>query len=302
MQGGADDVVGPPFFSPFNILHMPGQNIPLHLVVDEGNNSNSGDDVVQGWPGLAGLYNFSPFSGPSDFTLPIVTIRRVWFGVSEDLSGAKVYQIDTPIATIIGAGAPRVYQGTEIIDTAGHRFAFSEAYDDVQAALSACCNSEVLTAAFAFKQSNQSLDPNQPDPPCGAEAIFKWLAVLGTNPLSGYDYTMYVKLTSRDGLVTWEHNLALQLALAATIQQVLAWPADFIGLVGLDSVTLIANADVADGTHRHVSNFDGGTILMRTTIRDIGGDHPVIFSVAEQTFRLPDTDCDQEGSSDSSGE
>jgi hypothetical protein len=86
------------------------------------------------------------------------------------------------------------------------------------------------------------------------------------------------------------------------VQLVKEWPTDFIGLVGLDGVTLVDNADVEDGTHLRVNHFDNGTLLMRTSIRDIGGDHPVPFASTEQTFRLPDTDCNQESSESSSRE
>lgn len=240
----------------------------LHLVNDLGSDSIGGSqsDVPSLWPGTPLSY---------DFTLTPQAIRPVWVGVSADGTTNQVYPLSTSVATIIGAGWSHVYQGTEIVGANGDVLVFSEQYLHVLNALSACCATSVATAAFSLRQSNYSLDPDQPVPPCGVDALFKWLAVRGSAEARTLTYRFVAHLTTADGLTTQDVVYAADLAFTETLQLVKNWPADFAGL----------------------AEYALGTIGVEVVIKEAGS--PVLTDL--RTFRLPDI-CAEESGSSSSGE
>lgn len=267
--------------------------IPLKLVLDLGSGSeffdsvsDPGGDIDNGWPGVD--YNL-------DLTIPPQLIQPVWIGVSADGTNAQVFQKDTPIADIITAGYPRVYQGTEIQTGEGDVLVFSDQYQHILLAMSACCGSSVDTAVYALKQSNYPLTVGE-HVPCGAEAAFKWLAVRGSTETRNLKYTFAVRLTSADALTMIEGNLANELPLPVTTQMFKAWPDDFIGLT-IGATTLVANNVVPGVGEMNVGDFDGGKIRISVTIID--DDTEAVVDQVLKEFALPSNCQDDESASDS---
>src|SRR5207245_300477 len=135
-----------------------GQTLTLHLVNDLGSDSVSGSqsDVASQWPGVPVEY---------EFAVPPQAVRPVWIGVSADGLSNQPYPLTTSVAAITGAGWARVYQGVEIVGTAGDVQVFSDQLGDVLLRLAACCATAIGTGAFTFKQSLYSLSPAEQDPP-----------------------------------------------------------------------------------------------------------------------------------------
>lgn len=265
------------------------RTIPLHLVNEEGSNSDSTDDLFTAWPGT---------EVDVDVTVPPPTIRAIWIGVSLDGASNKPFELTASVASIILAGWPRVYKGTEIVDGNGVKSLYSDNLDDVNFLLNTCCGTNIATQSLALKQSNLSLKVTDPNPPCDGEAFFKWLAVIGTNEDRTVQVLFHLKLTSADTLTVIEGDI-LDVSPSNTVQQVLSWFADFVGLtVGAD--TIVANDVVAGVNEVNVDAFDFGIIEMTTTILDTADDS--VISTATSTFRLPGSNCGDGGSSSDSGE
>lgn len=164
---------------------------------------------------------------------------------------------------------------------------------DVQHTFETCCGSPTIpSAARVFVQSNEDLTPGETYP-CGAEAIFKWLAIKGTGSVANLKYTFQVKLTSADGLTEIEGDLVTDQPLAATTQLVKSWPDDFVGLV-IGATTLVANDATPGVGEMRVGDFDGGTIDLTATVVDDDTEETV--SSETRQFALPVTQCDDEGS------
>lgn len=244
-----------------------GQILTLHLVNDLGSDSISGSqsDVPSLWPG-------TPV--PYDFTTPPQALRPVWIGVSADGTTNQIYPIGTTVATIIGDGWVRVYQGTEIVGPSSDVHVFSEQYDQILRLLAACCATSVVTAVFALRQSNYSLDPEQGAPPCNAEAIFKWLVVRSAEETRMLTYSFIAHLTSANTLLTQDIAYAVDIPLTTTVQLVKSWSGDFAGL----------------------SAYALGTIGVDVTIKEAGT--PILMEL--RTFRLPDICVEESASSSAS--
>lgn len=104
----------------------------MHLLNDLGSDS------------IGGSIADSPFPYPGteveyDVTTPPENVAPVWIGVSADGLTNQVFPIGTTVAAIIGAGFPRVYQGTQIIGNDGSVQVFSENLKTVQITIAACC-------------------------------------------------------------------------------------------------------------------------------------------------------------------
>lgn len=258
------------------------KTLTLHLVNDLGQDSISGSDsdVPMAWPGTPTVY---------DFNLTPQLIQPVWIGVSEDGSTNQVYPLTTSVAAILGAGWARVYQGTEIVGQSGDVQVFSEQYLQLLNELAACCGTALITALFALKNSNYSLNPLDPNPPCGTEALFKWLAVFGTNEERELTYQFIFSLLPADGDLdkVFSKVLASDLPFTETTQLIRGWPADFIGMVSQQSKTLVANDAVAGSGNVRVSEYDGGTISVNVVMSE--NDDQV--DQRDNAFRLPATDC-----------
>lgn len=273
---------------------MP-QILTLHLVNDLGSDSIGGSqsDVPSLWPGTP---------TPYDFSLTPQAIRPVWIGVSADGVTNQVYPISTSVPTIIGAGWPRVYQGTEIVGNHGDVLVFSEQYQHVLNALSHCCATGVTSNALVLLSSRYDLDPTGPLPPCGVEAIFKLLAILGNPESHTLLYQWGFQLIGSDGDIDNQFNWFETNPLDATTQKLLPWATGFYGLV--DSVGharfLVADDDpTVDPNAVRVGFYAGGTITLNVVVYD--PDDEAYFFTQMQTFRLPGTDC-EEGSASASGE
>lgn len=272
-----------------------GQTLTLHLVNDLGSDSVSGSqsDVASQWPGVPVEY---------EFAVPPQAVRAVWIGVSADGLSNQPYPLTTSVATILGDGWTRVYQGVEIVGTDGDVQVFSDQQGDVLRRLAACCTSQVLTQALALLQSRYGLNPDQPEPPCGAEAIFKLLGIVGSAETRTLNYQWGFELLGADGdldnLFDWSENGPLP----ATQQLVHAWPAGFYGIVETVSHSrfLVADDDsTTDPNAVPVGFYAGGTITLNVVVYD-PDDETYIFSQTK-TFRLPATDCSG-GQSSSAGE
>lgn len=262
-----------------------------------------------------------PWPGTSHFFLKanLSALRSVWIGVSEDGTDNAPFPTWMTVADVVAAGWPRVYLGSSWdpdeesasasdIESPGadpDLRLFSESLDQALAIADVCCNTDVVTAAYALLQSHGSLDPDEPAP-CGAEAIFKWLAVMQQSDLNlHYEMSFRLIPANADPLLIFTHHLVpAATLLTGTTQQVLSWPTDFVGLVDDDTVhTLVDNDAFADPNDVPVGTFDNGTIELTVIISE-QGDPDVVRSQAVSVFRLPSTDCGQESSSsgsDSSG-
>lgn len=268
------------------------QIIPLLIVLDLGNGSeffnsvaDSDQDISYPWPG-------DPYT--LDLTNPPELMQAVWIGVSQDGNTMQAFPVTTPIPTIIAAGFPRVYQGTEIADSEGNVMVFSNQYNHVLLAISACCTTQVLTQVLALKQSNYPLIVGQTYP-CGAEAIFKWLAILGSNETTpDLVYSFRVSLENQDGDVLISEYFVLSEPLTETVQATKSWPSDFIGMT-IGGTTLVANDATPGVGERRVSDFDNGTITLQVEITD-GIDFGQSTSAS---FALPGTDCGSDSGDDS---
>jgi len=159
-------------------------------------------------------------------------------------------------------------------------------FDVVQAFNTCCAAPNILTQALALKQSNAALDPTQTYP-CGTEAVFKWVAILGNNETTpDLVYYFRVALTNQAGDVLISEYFVVAEPLTETVQAVKSWPTDFIGMT-LGGTTLVANDVVPGVGERRVSDFDNGTINMLVEISD-GGDY---YTSQQAEFALPPTDC-----------
>lgn len=252
------------------------------MVNDLGNDSISGSDsdVPSAWPGTPTSYDFN--NTPQ-------LIQPVWIGVSEDGSTNQVYPIDTPVTTILGDGWVHVYQGTEIVGQDDDVQVFSEQYQQLLAQLDACCGTSFATAPFALKQSNQSLAIGDPNPPCGADAFFKWLALFGSTEDRdlAYRFTFSLIPADEDMLEVLTFRPANELPFTETVQLLKKWPDDFVGMVSLEGVTLVGPTAEPGVNERRVSDFDGGTIGVVVTLFE--NDEQIDESSG--TWRLPGTIC-----------
>lgn len=272
-----------------------GQILILHLVNDLGSDSISGSqsDTPSMWPGVETPYNFTP--APQ-------AIRPVMIGVSLDGNSNQVYPLGTSVPDIRDDGWARVYQGTEIVGVHGDVLVFSDQYPQLQFMLEACCGSDVVTAAYNLKQSNYSLAPDAPNPPCGAEAIFKQLVVRSKNDARALLYIFQWALNTANGDEDLQFfGPTVQLPLDGTTQQVMSWPSDFIGEVSATDQELVAN-NVSPGEDQvQVRVYDLGTIQLLTSIVDnTDPENPVLVQQVDTTFRLPGTDCEADESSSGS--
>lgn len=170
-------------------------------------------------------------------------------------------------------------------------------FDVIQAFTTCCAAPNIQTQALALKQSNAALDPSQTYP-CGTEAIFKWVAILGNNETTpDLVYTFRVTLTNEAGDVIISEDFVSAQPLTVTVQASKNWPTDFIGMT-IGGTTLVANDAVPGVGERRVSDFDNGTITMVTEITD--GD---AYNRSQQSeFALPPTDCAQPESGSSGSE
>lgn len=260
------------------------QTITLHLVNDMGSDSFSGSqsDVESNWPGTP-----TPF----DFNNTPQGMGPVWIGVSADGTSNQPYPLSTPVSEIIGAGWPRVYQGTEIVTQDGDVLLFSEQFEELQALLDACCATEVPTQTLALKQSIYPLGENDPNPPCGAEAIFTLLAIFGTNEERVLNLDTNFTIAKADGtdplVFTFNNNDPF----SANVRITKKWPQDFLGLLSDNGFTLVNNFTTPGGGQRQVKDYDGGTIFAHVELDD-GDDNPVLQD--NHTWRLPGTKCGPE--------
>lgn len=262
------------------------QNIALKLVVELGGGSelynsvsDPDQDVVHPWPG-------DPVT--LDISNPPELIQPVWIATNADGTDAQVYPSDTPVADILAAGWVHLYQGTEIVDFEGTVNVYSNQYNHVLLAIAACCNNSFATQALLLKQSPYALTPGQTYP-CEADAIFKWLALRGSNETRpNLSYSFGVSLVNADGTVLLNNTFIATGPLPTSVQMALAWPADFIGLI-IDGVTLVGNDTVPLTGQRQVKDFDGGVIAMAIDLND--DDIPENIGNNNAQFALPDTDC-----------
>lgn len=272
------------------------RTIPLHLVIDLGGGSELYDSVPSDVDPVS-VYPGSPVD--YDVTDEPQEVRPVWIGVSADGTDAQAYPINTPIATI-KASWPRIYQGTEIVNP-GSVQVFSENFDDVEFLIEACCATGIATDALALKQSPAALTPGQRYP-CGTEAIFKWLAILGNPETRTLNYSFQVLITSND--ITkpplQKTLTAGEESLLATVQLVKKWPDDFIGMMFDGGETLVANDVIPGAMQYNVRDYDNGTIQVIVTIIDVNTVEIVESDIKD--FALPDTDCISESESAPSGE
>lgn len=261
------------------------RTIPLTLLLDLGGTSEVLESLAQAvnpWPG-------DDFD--LDVTTPPTTVDAVWIGVSADGNSSQAYPVDTPLATILGAGWPRIYQGTHIVDSAGNEYVLSTILNDVQGLLANCCGSQVNTLALALKQSNLALTPGETYP-CGGEAIFKWLAVRGSTEERVLTARFTIILTSSDNSTVFTREVST--SLEVTKQLVQTWPTTFIDEDYTNQLSetliLVQNGEANNVDEVEVSTFDGGTITVRVEILE-GVD--VVLS-DEKVFALPATDCTDE--------
>lgn len=260
------------------------QTIPLKLVIDLGGGSeffdsvaDSDQDIVYPWPGTPVTF---------DLTIPPHLIQPVWIGVSADGNDAQAYPLNTPVADIIAAGWPHVYQGTEIADSDGNVMVYSDQYNHILLAIASCCNSNFLTQALALKQSSFPLTPGETYP-CGSEAIFTWLVIYGKNEdRPNLSARFNITLTNADQSVTLSGAFS-SFVLPPTGKISKAWPADFIGMT-IDGTNLVANDVEPMPGEMRVMDFDNGTIEVRTAVLD--EDFNVIIEEAN-TWALPGTQC-----------
>lgn len=250
------------------------------------------DGSSEPWPGTPEELDPTacPDGNPMVFT-------PVWIGLLPDRSASQVFPITTSIATILGGGFTHIYQGTLLDSCNIGQHAYLQSLQQVNQLLAAsCCSTVIQTASFALKTSNQSLSPDDAPPPCGAEAIFKWLAVRGTNEVRALQYIFQFNMYSQDGLTVQTFTIVNEDPLTETVQHVKRWPTDFIGLVSNEGKTLVANNVVPGVDDLPVSTFDNGTLDMITRIYTDDIDHTLV-SGKESFFIFPGTDC---GSQDSS--
>jgi hypothetical protein len=101
-------------------------------------------------------------------------------------------------------------------------------------------------------------------------------------------YVFSLSIVNADGTVTLNNTQVAAGPMTSSVQMVLAWPADFVGLI-IDGVTLVANDTVPLTGQRQVKDFDGGVIAMAIDIND--DDIPENIGNNNAQFALPDTDC-----------
>lgn len=210
--------------------------------------------------------------------------------------GWTVYTVAEFLAAFPGAdtGGLPFHPGT-LISCDGDTpwsYGVSNPFEDIFYTIDTCCGTSYPDGPFVFKQSLYPLTPGEPVP-CGAEAIFKWLAIVkeegGSFPWTTYDFR--ATLRSADTLIEITGNIQTG-GLSSTVQMVKSWPADFIGLT-IGGKTLVAN-DVTPGVDEYnVGAFDGGEIDIIVSMN-----HAFDGSVdASSTWALPSTQCDDESSS-----
>lgn len=171
-------------------------------------------------------------------------------------------------------------------------YGVSNPWEDIFYTIDTCCGVSYGDGPFVFKQSLYPLTPGEPVP-CGAEAIFKWLALVHPTdpsfPWISHDFS--ATLRSADSLIEISGNIVAG-GPAETTQMVKKWPDDFIGLT-LGGKTLVANNVTPGVDEYNVGAFDGGEIDVVVNMN-----HAFEGSEsASQTFALPATQCDDESAS-----
>jgi hypothetical protein len=225
-----------------------------------------------------------------NLTVPPASVEPIWIGVSSNGESTQVFPISTTVKNIRKIWA-RVYQGTKITLLDGSVLAFSDQYSHVLSDLKKCCLKFIRSGPFVFKISNKTLKPGA-DFPCETEAGFKWLAVLGTeDPPVAYTRFFEIELKNAAETLVLSGELSSG-TLVDTIQTVLNWPEDFIGLT-IDGTTIVANDVIAGIGEVNIGEFDFGTITVRTRMTAA----PDIELIAENEWSLPDTTCADDSSS-----
>lgn len=251
------------------------------------------DSVAANDPAVDTSINLATGCDGSPFT-EIIT------GVLVDDGGLTFYTYDEFIAAVNAqelAATVNKHIGTALRCGGGFWVLLDMNIAEFIEALGICCGAEGIDSApYALKASGLPLDVDKTYP-CGYEAAFKWLAVFGTeDPALTLIRYFDIELQNAAVSVTLVDTLSSG-ALAATIQTVLNWPADFIGLT-IDGITLVANNVVAGVNEMNIGDFDYGKITVRVRLEDL----PDIELIDEHEWSLPDTTCGGESSSgESSG-
>lgn len=222
----------------------------------------------------------------SDVNIGVLIVATMdFFTYDEYLVGVKDQEIDPTEEKVIGA----------VISCPNYWAMLNMNVAQFVAALGFCCSTIHITSApYALKTTASPLTPGQIYP-CGTQAGFKWLAVFGNeDPPTNYTRFFEIELQNADASIILVDVLSTG-PLVATIQTILNWPANFIGLT-IDGITIVGNDEVAGVNELNVGEFDFGKITIR--VRLVDGPTELI---AETEFSLPDTTCGG-GGSGSSGE
>jgi hypothetical protein len=256
------------------------------------------------WPGIQESVDFSDVTCPSvDGDTPYwkITLGFVVMGfdasASDSLPAPDGWQFydqgeATDLIPLWAAQSLEWHAATKIecSNNPDNAYLVSDSYYDVLDDFNICCGTPTIqTQVLALKASHGPLDPGS-CPSCGKEAVFKSLAIKGTNDTRTLASMFRYILRSSDNLIEEIFELDASIPLTAVNSRTMRWPDDFIGLTSLGDITLIANdQEPIPGSTRRVLDFDCGTIEVQSLYWDVDDD--LNITTATNTWALPITNC-----------